>query len=101
MLCSLVFAGCGAAPKPQASAPEPYDWSDYKGTFAHADERPATEAAKPKPADPKPVADAKAVADPKAAADPKAQPAGAAAPEAPEGAPAKKVSRGTIQGESV
>lgn len=80
-LSSLVLAGCGAAPKPQASAPTAYDWSDYKGTFAQADERPTVD---------DPVAGK--TAKPKAGADPKADVADASA---------KKLSKGTILGESV
>ena len=80
VLCPLVLAGCGAAPKPQASAPAPYDWSDYKGTFAQgAEERPT----------PVPLATVK----PKAGAEPKAEVDATPSP--------KKVSKGTILGESV
>ena len=73
-LSTFAIGGCAAAPKKQAEAPAAYDWSDYKGTFAKGDDRPAAEAVKPK-------------------ADAKAEASGSAA--------ATKVSKGTIQGESV
>lgn len=63
--------GCGAAPTKQAAAPAAYDWSDYKGTFAKVVDGPAAEPVIPE--------DAKA--------------------EGVVGAP--KLSKGTIQGESV
>jgi hypothetical protein len=81
MLCSLALAGCGAAPKPQASAPVAYDWSDYKGTFAQPADEPHA-AAEP------------ATAKPKGGAEAKGEPLGASASS-------KKLSRGTILGESV
>ena len=76
-LCALALGGCGAAPKKQAEAPAAYDWSDYKGTYAKGEDRPAAEPVKPK-----------------ATADAKAELLGTSA--APP-----KVSKGTIQGESV
>ena len=71
-LSALAVGACDAAPTKQAAAPAAYDWSDYKGTFAKGDDRPAAEPVKPKD-------DAKAEAT----------------------AGARKVSKGTIQGESV
>lgn len=93
VLCPLVLAGCGAAPKSQASAPTQYDWSDYKGTFAQGpDDRPS-------PAQLAPVKPREAVTSSESV-----KPSGAAAPKA-EAADAttspKRVSKGTIRGESV
>jgi hypothetical protein len=79
--CALALGGCASVPRSnEPVAPAAYDWSDYQGTFAEPDERPQVEAA---------TATAKATAAAPTAVAP--------APEEPT----KRVSKGTIQGESV
>ena len=77
VVSSVVLSGCGAAQKQPASAPTPYDWSDYKGTFAQGPE------------------------DRTVAEAPKAKPKSEEKGDASTGASSTKVSKGTIQGESV
>lgn len=136
LVCSVLLIGCGAAPKKEAAAPEGYDWSDYKGTFAPGgDQKSDIEPAKPaksaaaapakeskpdksadakpdrgadskaadsKSADAKPSTEAK-TADSKvvASSDPKADLLGALSGGSVSATPSKKLSKGTIQGESV
>ena len=111
----LVGSGCAAAHKPQATTPEAYDWSDYKGTYAPGGDGKVDE---PKPTASKPSSKptiAKSDGDAKpAASDAKPKPASAASDAndlkaemlggAPSAAPSSggaKKSKATIQGESV
>ena len=95
MVCSLLLAGCGAAPKKQASAPEAYDWSDYKGTFAAgADARATADDSKTVSSTSTAAPATAAPAKPKPGSDPKAELLGIAPSS-------KKLSKGTILGESV
>ena len=39
-LCSILLGGCHASSKQQAKAPDDYNWSDYKGTYAGGPDAP-------------------------------------------------------------
>jgi hypothetical protein len=94
-------AGCAAAPKHQATTPEAYDWSDYKGTYAAGGDSSANPTGGANAVDKSP---SKTASSGDGSKNLKAEMlGGAGAPAASSGsaAAASKRSRGTISGESV
>jgi hypothetical protein len=95
--CAVLTAGCGHHAKAKVEAPDSYDWSDYEGTYANGPGDAAKSDASANAGD-----DAGHDAARTARTARSEAPAKSAADEPAEAPPVKKkLSRGTIQGESV